>query len=99
MKGWAISLPTRSLYLGSSGWTAIAVSPSIVSILVVATSTNRVGSSFKAYLKWTITPNYTFFSYPGTFSSVLFSMSMCYTSISEIAVFRVVDQFTNLFAR
>lgn len=39
MKGCSTNLPIRWVYLASSGWTAKAVSPSIVSRRVVATGT------------------------------------------------------------
>ena len=42
--------PTKSLYLSSSGCTAIPVSPNIVSGLVVATITNLPSSPFTGYL-------------------------------------------------
>ena len=45
-------LPTKSLYLSSSGCTAIPVSPSIVSGLVVATITNFSCSLFTGYLTY-----------------------------------------------
>lgn len=39
-KGWRTIFPFRCWYLASAGWTATAVSPSIVSIRVVATITS-----------------------------------------------------------
>ena len=44
-KGCINSLPIKSLYLSSFGWTATAVSPSIVSIRVVDTIISFEGSS------------------------------------------------------
>ncbi|RUS71313.1 hypothetical protein EGW08_020921, partial [Elysia chlorotica] len=46
--GCCTNFPWRCAYLGSSGWTATAVSPSIVSIRVVATTISSSGQTKKA---------------------------------------------------
>mmetsp|Transcript_25038 Transcript_25038/g.68035 ORF Transcript_25038/g.68035 Transcript_25038/m.68035 type:complete len:224 (-) Transcript_25038:1634-2305(-) len=57
LSGCTANLPCRCLYLGSSGWTATAVSPSMVSGRVVATTISPPPS--RGYAKLVSTPNST----------------------------------------
>ena len=73
--------PTKSLYLSSSGWTATAVSPSIVSGLVVATIMYLSSVPVILYL----------------ICHKCDGSSLYSTSASEIEVLQLVHQLTILF--
>ncbi len=102
VRGWMAHLPCRCRYLESSGWTARAVSPHIVSGRVVATSTVPPPSTGNR--KWYNTPNSylsglgiwkLYYLLPsGSLIIVAFSSSMCSTSMSESTVCRWQHQFT-----
>mmetsp|Transcript_11929 Transcript_11929/g.51181 ORF Transcript_11929/g.51181 Transcript_11929/m.51181 type:complete len:300 (+) Transcript_11929:1732-2631(+) len=99
LNGCTSILPCACVYRASSGCTATAVSPSIVSGRVVATTILPSAFSSNSYAKDQIEPNSTLPSWPGTTSSVLPSKSMWSTSMSEIAVFRRQHQFTRRLSR
>mmetsp|Transcript_107571 Transcript_107571/g.304211 ORF Transcript_107571/g.304211 Transcript_107571/m.304211 type:complete len:201 (-) Transcript_107571:924-1526(-) len=91
--GCTRAFPTKALYLSSSGCTATAVSPSIVSSRVVATTRESL-EPLITYLNSHSTPTSTLSSYPGMLRNVLPGMSSWSTSRSESAVFRCGHQFT-----
>ena len=82
------------MYRVSSGWTATATSPSIVSRRVVATAKNSSSLPLTAYLKVTMTPTSTLSLVPGMGIRVRFVTSSCSTSRSDSAVRRCDDQLT-----
>src|SRR5258706_5091317 len=98
MKGCLTNLPWRCLYRESLGWTATAVSPSMVSGRVVATMI--FSSEFSmGYANDVITPNMTGLSYPGTLSHFLPVHSILSSSRLESVVLSRTHQLTSRFAR
>mmetsp|Transcript_34107 Transcript_34107/g.77031 ORF Transcript_34107/g.77031 Transcript_34107/m.77031 type:complete len:265 (+) Transcript_34107:2325-3119(+) len=99
-KGCSTHLPCRCLYRGSSGWTATAVSPSMVSRRVVATTISSPLPS-TLYANSVNIPNWYLacLVWLGTASHVPPSMSSCSTSMSLMADLSLQDQLMRRLSR